>query len=423
MSCFAWCKNNSEVDFDANGDGKVDVNDAIAVATGKGKVKRRRRPAGGASRGTSSSTSSSFLDVDGDGKVDMNDAVAAVKKVRRKKKTGGGGTRGAATGTRASGTTTSSYTPPTVMTSTCTGRKRALLIGINYHGQSGELRGCINDVENVARFIDDWGFTDVRIITDKPGSTDLPNRANIESAMSWLVEGAKSGDSLFLHYSGHGGSTKDESGAEADGAAETIIPLDYKKAGQIVDDDIHERLASHLPEGVRLTAIFDSCHSGSVLDLPYLYAVDGTLEVVEVDIRAIVMSHAKTLVSALASGDKKRAMGEGFAFAKAVYQAKTAGDSEAQNRAEKLRATNADVLQFSGCRDEQTSADATIGGKATGALSWAFIKTFKEAGGAGADLTYTQLLGGIRTNLQKKYSQVPQLTAGRKVNLNTKFTM
>lgn len=28
----------------------------------------------------------------------------------------------------------------------CTGRRKALLIGINYFGQSGELGGCINDV-------------------------------------------------------------------------------------------------------------------------------------------------------------------------------------------------------------------------------------------------------------------------------------
>ena len=37
--------------------------------------------------------------------------------------------------------------------SNCRGTKKALLIGINYFGQRGELRGCINDVKNVKNLI------------------------------------------------------------------------------------------------------------------------------------------------------------------------------------------------------------------------------------------------------------------------------
>merc|ERR1719247_1179146 len=39
----------------------------------------------------------------------------------------------------------------------------------------------------------------------------------------------------------------------------------------ISDDDIAERIVNHLPEGVRLTALMDSCHSGSGLDLPFVW--------------------------------------------------------------------------------------------------------------------------------------------------------
>jgi len=37
--------------------------------------------------------------------------------------------------------------------SACTGRRKALLIGINYFGQKGQLRGCINDVKNMSTYL------------------------------------------------------------------------------------------------------------------------------------------------------------------------------------------------------------------------------------------------------------------------------
>jgi hypothetical protein len=35
-------------------------------------------------------------------------------------------------------------------------------------------------------------------------------------------------------------------------------------------DGSHDMLVKPLPAGCRLTAIFDSCHSGTVMDLPYV---------------------------------------------------------------------------------------------------------------------------------------------------------
>ena len=41
------------------------------------------------------------------------------------------------------------------------------------------------------------------------------------------------------------------------------------QAGMIVDDELNTFLVNPLPQGCRLHAIVDACHSGSVLDLPY----------------------------------------------------------------------------------------------------------------------------------------------------------
>jgi len=48
--------------------------------------------------------------------------------------------------------------------SQCTGAKKALLIGINYFRQQGELKGCINDALNVRKFLMGKGFPSFTII-------------------------------------------------------------------------------------------------------------------------------------------------------------------------------------------------------------------------------------------------------------------
>lgn len=80
------------------------------------------------------------------------------------------------------------------------GRKKALLIGINYFNTDNELNGCINDVANIKNFITSvYGFQedDMVILTDdQPEDAKFyPTRANILSAMSWLVADAQPNDS------------------------------------------------------------------------------------------------------------------------------------------------------------------------------------------------------------------------------------
>ncbi|KAF8656187.1 hypothetical protein AX16_002625 [Volvariella volvacea WC 439] len=155
--------------------------------------------------------------------------------------------------------------------SQCTGKKKALCIGINYFGQDGELRGCINDANNIKNFlIRHFGYRegDIVMLTDDAGDPrQHPTRDNIIRGMQWLVRNAAPDDSLFFHYSGHGGQTKDHDGDEADGYDEVIYPVDHRENGHIVDDHMHDIMVKSLPPGCRLTAIFDSCHSGSALGM------------------------------------------------------------------------------------------------------------------------------------------------------------
>ncbi|KAJ3091114.1 Ca(2+)-dependent cysteine protease [Quaeritorhiza haematococci] len=258
-------------------------------------------------------------------------------------------------------------------------RKRALLIGINYTGTKAELKGCINDVKNVHKLITTrFGFPDtpesIMVLTDEHKDTKkLPTKANMLAGFSWLVKDAQPGDSLYLHFSGHG-SQQEEDGDdyEADGMDDTLVPLDYLTAGQIIDDDINALLVKSLPAGVRLTAFLDCCHSGTAMDLPYVFDKNGKLR-----------------------GPPKMAKGH------------------------EEKASKGHVVMISGCKETQTSADATIAGSATGAMSFALLKTIQDLG---PGVSYEELLKSIRDILRKKnYSQVPQLSAGHLLDVTQPF--
>jgi metacaspase-1 len=54
------------------------------------------------------------------------------------------------------------------------------------------------------------------------------------------------------------------------------VPLDFQDVGMILDDDLFECIIQKLPKGVFLVCLMDCCHSGSILDLPYVFVADGS---------------------------------------------------------------------------------------------------------------------------------------------------
>ncbi|RXW17553.1 hypothetical protein EST38_g8300 [Candolleomyces aberdarensis] len=299
--------------------------------------------------------------------------------------------------------------------STCTGKKKALLIGINYFGTTGELRGCINDVENLLTFIEEqWDYhdADVRVLRDdSEDPDDQPTKANILAAMEWLVEDAQPNDALFLHYSGHGSQQEDEDGDEKDGIDEALCPVDYTDSGLIVDDVLHDILVKPLPRGCRLTVLFDSCHSGSALDLPYMYGADG--ELIETSAAEDSKNALLAAMEAHNSGDMQALMRS--ARNMALVASGRAAAAHLKSKDEKF--SPADVIFLSGCKDHQTSADAIEDGEATGAVSHALVKTLTE----NPKQTYKELLSNIRTILQEKYTQIPQLSSSHLIDTRLEF--
>lgn len=303
--------------------------------------------------------------------------------------------------------------------SMCNGNRKALVVGINYIGSRNELRGCINDAQNIWNFLTSrYGYRPEDIVMlsdDQRNMASIPTKANMLRAMHWLVKDARPNDSLFFHYSGHGGQTKDLDGDEADGMDDVIYPVDFEMAGHIVDDDMHDIMVKALPPGVRLTALFDSCHSGTVLDLPYTYSTKGVVK--EPNVWKDVGQDGFQAVMGYATGNTGAITGALGSLARSVKN-NVSGHSS-RDQVIQMKFSPADVVMLSGSKDDQTSADAVEAGRPTGAMSYSFVKVLSMQ----PQQSYLSLLNNMRAELSHKYSQKPQLSSSHPLDVNLQFIM
>ena len=150
------------------------------------------------------------------------------------------------------------------------------MCGIGYAGTPDYLDGPVNDVKRIHSWLLELGFHEQVLLTDFAPPSDIPAEShgnptheNLVKGLRWLAHNSLPGDALFFYYSGHGASLRDRSGDEVDHRDEALVPSDHTSSGFLIDSDIARLLVRPLPEGVRLTALLDCCHSGTALDLPY----------------------------------------------------------------------------------------------------------------------------------------------------------
>ncbi len=249
--------------------------------------------------------------------------------------------------------------------------KRALLVGINqYPDPANELRGCLNDVRQVGELLRaHFGFggdATTRLLTDAHATT-----GGIVSGLRWLVDAAEPGDVLVFHYSGHGSQVPDRHGDESDGLDEIICPYDLDWDAPFTDDDLYQ-IVQGLPASVNLTVILDSCHSGTGLR-----EATGTGRSAR---RRWMPPPAR--LGGLVRGD-------------------------ALMRRFGAKAVECGAILIAGCRSDQSSADADIGGEYHGALTFYLCRAIEELGFGGS---YRTVISRTRKLLQLNgYEQVPQL--------------
>lgn len=246
-------------------------------------------------------------------------------------------------------------------------KKLALVIGINYNGNiNAKLNGCINDTIKIKNFLKNrCGFvdSDIELLTDD--TIIKPTKHNILNSIRKLTRQVRDENikEVWFSYSGHGAYLKNNGfDTEKDGNDEALVPLDYSTNGLIRDDQLYNLLVKELPIDCNLFSVIDACHSGTSLDLPYVYRVDTGIKT--------------------------------------------------HNNKDNL----CNVLKISGCRDSQTSADAYINGKYQGALTFSFLKTMDELNYC---FTSKQIISRIKKYLNENgYPQIPTLSLSKESLLN-----
>ncbi|MGI0495307.1 caspase family protein [Alkalinema pantanalense CENA528] len=154
-----------------------------------------------------------------------------------------------------------------VLAQASTGRKYALLIGINQYDdlQIANLQGCITDVEmqyNLLCYRYGFAPEDIRILTN--ATPEKPTRANILRAFEeHLIAQVKPGDVAVFHYSGHGGLMRDPHPIDPNNPTNgTLVPMDCQLSNR---NDIMGRTLFLLSKQIQtdaFTMVLDSCHSG-----------------------------------------------------------------------------------------------------------------------------------------------------------------
>ncbi|KAJ6375249.1 hypothetical protein OIU77_000266 [Salix suchowensis] len=220
------------------------------------------------------------------------------------------------------------------------GPKRAVICAVSYKNTKNELKGCINDAKCMKYLlVERFKFPESSIIMLTEEETD-PSRRPTKSNMRL--------------------GNKDYNGDELDGYDETLCPTDFETEGMIVDDEINAVIVKPLPHGVKLHAIIDACHSGTVLDLPFLCRMDRSGKYEWEDHRP-------------RSG---------------VWKGTSGGE----------------VISFSGCDDDQNSADTSALSKitSTGAMTYSFIQAIERGHGT----TYGSMLNAMRSTIRKKICEL-----------------
>ncbi|KAI1429094.1 hypothetical protein F5Y12DRAFT_729607 [Xylaria sp. FL1777] len=175
----------------------------------------------------------------------------------------------------------------------------AVLIGVNFYPEKySSLHGCVSDIEQIAKFLaNSTTRLNIRKLTAS-SSTEAHSRHPPENPKSWptyqrvianleeVYSHGVAGDFVYIHYSGHGTTTKsidDNSNSPSEHLALVLLEEEESDVGirYLRGPDLAISLKRLVDKGLIVTLVLDCCFSGGVMRdsasvryLPYDPAVD-----------------------------------------------------------------------------------------------------------------------------------------------------
>ena len=270
--------------------------------------------------------------------------------------------------------------------------KKALFVGINKFAKYPQftLNGCVNDAKDMSALYKDLlGFksSETTILTDAQAT-----KASIMANLKSMVAGAKAGKLHYLVFSlsSHGTQMNDTSGDEPEGKDEAFVPYDIaEKNGRwdparIISDDEFNALFTQLPPNVLLEVYLDTCHSGSGLRGTEfgLYAPRPRY--------VAPPDHEFGTRSARMRG----------------FKVHTRPSVKRGSRGSKEPVAGAHHILWTGCKANETSADAYFSGRYSGAFTYHFVKVMRDSKNK---LSRKEVVARVRALMKSKFAQNPQL--------------
>ena len=148
--------------------------------------------------------------------------------------------------------------------------RHALLIGVSDYSGTGlnDLPGARRDIEQMQIVLQQrLGYQpdDIRVLIDAEAT-----HTAIEQAFTELATQVRPGDSVYIHYSGHGSQVTDQNGDELDGLDETLVSWGARNPTSegldqfdILDDELYRWLKPIATTAGELVVVADSCHAAT----------------------------------------------------------------------------------------------------------------------------------------------------------------